>query len=59
MLRLDLKYGIPFCTVELSYKGQKGFINNVLLDTGSVGTVFKMDIKGLIINELKERKIWI
>lgn len=44
MVKLDLKYGLPFCTVKLSYNGKCMFINNVLLDTGSGGSVFKMDI---------------
>jgi predicted aspartyl protease len=44
MVKLDLKYGLPFCTVKLSYNGKYKFIDNVLLDTGSGGTVFKMDV---------------
>ncbi|OAA87800.1 retropepsin-like aspartic protease [Clostridium ljungdahlii] len=44
MVKLDLKYGLPFCTVSLSYNGKKISIDNVLLDTGSGGTVFKMDV---------------
>lgn len=44
MVELDLKYGLPFCTVDLSYKGKNICIDNVLLDTGSGGTVFKMDV---------------
>lgn len=44
MVKLDLKYGLPFCTVKLSYKDKCMSINNVLLDTGSGGSVFKMDV---------------
>lgn len=44
MIKLDLKYGLPFCTVKLSYNGKSMTIDNVLLDTGSGGTVFKMDV---------------
>lgn len=44
MTKLDLKYGLPFCTVELTYNGKSMYINNTLLDTGSGGTIFKMDI---------------
>lgn len=44
MVNLDLKYGLPFCSVRLYYKGKSISIDNVLLDTGSGGTVFKMDI---------------
>lgn len=44
MVKLDLKYGLPFCTVSLSYNEKRINIDNVLLDTGSGGTVFKMDV---------------
>ncbi|MBU5437154.1 retroviral-like aspartic protease family protein [Tissierella sp. MSJ-40] len=44
MANLNLKYGLPFCTIKLSYKSKSISIDNVLLDTGSGGTVFKMDI---------------
>lgn len=44
MVNLDLKYGLPFCTVNLTYSGKSMLIDNVLLDTGSGGTVFKMDL---------------
>ncbi|MDS0526189.1 retroviral-like aspartic protease family protein [Clostridium sp. SHJSY1] len=44
MVKLELKYGLPFCTVKLSYKGKSINIDNVLLDTGSGGSVFKMDV---------------
>lgn len=43
MVRLDLKYGLPFCKVTLICKGKSISLDNVLLDTGSGGTVFKMD----------------
>jgi predicted aspartyl protease len=44
MVKLDLKYGLPFCNINLSYKGECILIDNVLLDTGSGGSVFKMDV---------------
>ena len=43
MVKLDLKYGLPFCNVNLCQNGKFIAINNVLLDTGSGGSVFKMD----------------
>lgn len=43
MVKLDYKYGLPFCNVILNYQGNHMSIDNVLLDTGSGGTVFKMD----------------
>jgi hypothetical protein len=52
MVKLDLKCGLSFCTVKLSYKDKCMSINNVILDTGSGESVFKMDemkvIKGNI-----------
>lgn len=43
MVKLDYRYGFPFCQVTLNYKGNSMSLDNVLLDTGSGGTVFKMD----------------
>ncbi len=43
MVNLEYKFGLPFCVVNLTYKGKGMLIDNVLLDTGSGGTVFKMD----------------
>lgn len=43
MVSLELKYGLPFCKVNPIYKGKFIELDNVLLDTGSGGTVFKMD----------------
>lgn len=43
MVRLDFKYGLPFCKVTLSYRRKTMSLDNVLLDTGSGGTVFRMD----------------
>lgn len=44
MVKLNLKYGLPFCNINLCYNGKFIFIDNVLLDTGSGGSVFKMDV---------------
>lgn len=43
MVELEYKYGLPFCQVTLMHKGNYIALDNVLLDTGSGGTVFKMD----------------
>lgn len=43
MVKLDFKYGLPFCKINLTYNGKCVFIDDVLLDTGSGGTIFKMD----------------
>ncbi len=44
MVKFHLKYGIPFCSIQLYYKGKEMSIDNVLLDTGSGGTLLKMDM---------------
>lgn len=43
MVKLDLKYGLPFCKITLIYKGKYMVLDNILMDTGSGGTVLKMD----------------
>jgi hypothetical protein len=43
MVKLQLKYGLPFCSVKLVCKGKEMLIEDILLDTGSGGTVFRMD----------------
>lgn len=43
MVKLDFKYGLPFCKITIGYKGKSMILDNVLIDTGSGGTVFKMD----------------
>lgn len=43
MVKLKLNYGLPFCHVMLTYKGKSLVLDNVLVDTGSGGSIFKMD----------------
>lgn len=43
MIKLQLKYGLPFCSIKLIYKNKEITLDNILLDTGSGGTVLKMD----------------
>ena len=43
MVKLDYKYGLPFCEVTIEYKGNSITLDNILLDTGSGGTILKMD----------------
>lgn len=43
MVKLDLKYGLPFCKVMLVNKGKTISLDHILLDTGSGGTIFKMN----------------
>ncbi|MBI3923243.1 MAG: aspartyl protease family protein [Armatimonadetes bacterium] len=43
-MQLSLKYDLPFVTATLAYNGTTLEIPNVLVDTGSAGTVFAVDI---------------
>jgi len=35
--------GLPYVTIRLRYRGQRLDLPNVLLDTGSAGTIFSAD----------------
>ncbi|MBW6411024.1 aspartyl protease family protein [Clostridium weizhouense] len=43
MVDLKFRYGLPFCKVEIIHNNKKLILDNVLIDTGSGGTLFKMD----------------
>lgn len=43
MVKLEYKYGLPFCEITIEYQGNSITLDNILLDTGSGGTIFKMD----------------
>ncbi len=43
MLPIKLAYGLPFITVSISSNGMTTVIENVLLDTGSAATIFRID----------------
>jgi len=36
--------GLPFISVSISFRGQEITLSNVLIDTGSAGTIFKADL---------------
>ncbi len=42
-MNIDLIDGLPYVSVSLSYLGEVLEIENVLIDTGSVGTIFSAD----------------
>lgn len=42
-MRLTLKHDLPFVTVSIAYQGDSLEISDVLIDTGSGGTVFATD----------------
>lgn len=42
-MNIDVKYGLPFVEVTICYRGEELHLWNVLLDTGSAGTIFSAD----------------
>jgi hypothetical protein len=42
-MNLQIRDGLPYVTVTLLYGGQQLDLANVLLDTGSAGTLFAAD----------------
>lgn len=42
-MRIRLRDGLPYVTASLLYRGQRLDLENVVLDTGSAGTVFAAD----------------
>lgn len=44
MVKFEYKYGLPFCEIVIEYQGNSITLDNILLDTGSGGTIFKMDM---------------
>ncbi|OLS02691.1 retropepsin-like aspartic protease [Tissierella creatinophila] len=43
MVKLNYKYDLPFCKIIIEYRGKSITLDNILLDTGSGCTIFKMD----------------
>jgi hypothetical protein len=43
LVRIRVQGGLPFVSATLTYRGQTLVLNQVLLDTGSAGTVFRAD----------------
>jgi hypothetical protein len=42
-MKVRLQDGLPFMSVTLDHRGQQLLLENVLLDTGSAGTIFSTD----------------
>lgn len=43
-MKINLKHGLPFVSVIICYGGKELQLENVLLDTGSAGTIFNADV---------------
>ncbi|OQY36270.1 MAG: hypothetical protein B6243_03640 [Anaerolineaceae bacterium 4572_5.2] len=42
-MKIRIESGLPFVTISLNYRGQQITLDKVLLDTGSMGTIFSAD----------------
>ncbi len=42
-MKIRLENGLPYVTMSLSHRGRQLELENVLLDTGSAGTIFSAD----------------
>jgi predicted aspartyl protease len=42
-MKIQLKDGLPFVSTQLTYQGRRITLENVLLDTGSAGSIFPTD----------------
>jgi hypothetical protein len=42
-MKINVRYGLPFIEVTICYHGRELHLKNVLLDTGSAGTIFNAD----------------
>jgi hypothetical protein len=43
-MNISLTDGLPFISVTVSFRDQEISLNNVLVDTGSAGTIFKAEL---------------
>lgn len=43
MTPIKIIYGLPFTEIDITFHGKSMTLENVLLDTGSGGTILKMD----------------
>ncbi len=42
-MKIRVRHGLPYVMATLSYKGQKLTLDDVILDTGSAGTIFSAE----------------
>lgn len=44
MMEIFVRDGLPFVSATIIFRGNSLTLENVLLDTGSAGTIFKVDL---------------
>ncbi|MDC3413010.1 hypothetical protein NC797_09545 [Aquibacillus sp. 3ASR75-11] len=54
-MKIHIQYGLPFVELEVTFRGNKLLLDNVLLDTGSAGTIFNANV----VEKIKERSFCI
>jgi len=42
-MKIEIRNGLPYTSVSLTYEGRQITLDNILLDTGSAGTIFSAD----------------
>lgn len=42
-MEIRIQEGLPYITISLMYRGRQMTLDNILLDTGSAGTIFSAD----------------
>lgn len=43
-MNIHIQHGLPFVELEITFRGQRLLLENVLLDTGSAGTIFNANM---------------
>lgn len=43
-MKIRIQYGLPFVEIEVTFRGKKLILDNILLDTGSAGTIFNANV---------------
>lgn len=51
-MKLEIREGLPFAIATLAFRGKQIELANILIDTGSAGTIFSIDLEQLEIYQL-------
>lgn len=43
-MKINIQYGLPFIELEVTFREKRLRLDNVLLDTGSAGTIFNANV---------------
>jgi len=57
-MKIRIEDGLPFVSISISFQQQQLELNNVIIDTGSAGTILKYDsVKSIGINQEADDEI--